>query len=277
MMIERLLDKIPEIFAVLAFLVIFFEYQRRHILEKIKVISSIKYQLKIIGRWASANNEGYIGSPDDKKILEFSNPFRIIFDTQNNSIKGIMLDQSVVHLSDNMLSAIAEMNQIIESMKSIENFRRQITASDINLSLKINSKKKESEYKETVASKQYQYFINSLDENEKIFADKIYKYNYIIHYEMIGSRYSKGLKTYFHIINDELYKLNKNIIGFSLSKLINYILYFIPTFFIVILLIEIFNWNNICNIYLIFLLPIIIIAIILYILAEKPHFKLSKN
>ena len=61
------LDNLVGLVTLIGVFIAFIEYKSRLFDRQTQILTSLKYQLKISGSWASADNEGYTGKPNDAR------------------------------------------------------------------------------------------------------------------------------------------------------------------------------------------------------------------
>ncbi|MFA4834050.1 MAG: hypothetical protein WC619_04380 [Patescibacteria group bacterium] len=249
--------------AFVALFLVFLNYKNDKFNRYNQVLISLKHQLSISGSWASADNEGYVGHPDDTRKLEFTNPSRIIFDIENSSLKDVMVQLGVIDFSDKFHEALANYNQGIRTLNSLESFRRDLCSSNIEIS-RIVQLKIQLEFSQV--HHDYNRFIGSFnlsnpDEKSALYlANNIYNYNENIHYKVIGSRNSKGLKTFYHIIQEEIEKQEKKIKN---EKITFSIIFFFLCLLSLLALFSFlaFSFTNFEQIFILFLLSFLIVVL----------------
>lgn len=211
----------------------FIEYKDRLFDRQKQVLASLKHQLEISGSWASANNEGYIGEPSDDRKIVMTDPFYIIYNIENSALKDVMVQPGIVDFTDKFNNALANYNQHISRIRDLEKFREDLCTENIDLCQIIREKIK-LEQRKSKKEQNFQNFLNSFDENKteekkaKFLANKFYNYSYIIHYQLIGSRNSGGLKQFYHILDEERVKQGENIV--KKIKFFNFIFFILLLF-----------------------------------------------
>jgi len=188
--------------------------------------------LSITGPWASSGNEGYVGHPSEEQKLDYANPFRLIYGIENVPFQQITLQQGIIDFSERILGNIFQLNQNIIRIKDIETFRRDLVSKNFNLAVELQGKLEV--YKANNKERSFEDFLDYLGTNRKSdnlkeLARKLCRYYEIIHFTIIGSRNSGGMKQQYHEIEEELEKLEKRRAYWL------YLIYFILSFFAVIL------------------------------------------
>jgi len=211
------LGNIVGLLTLIGVFIAFIEYKNKLFDRQKQVLSSLKHQLKISGSWASADNEGYIGEPDESRKLAMTDPFYIIYTIENSALKEIMVQPGVIDFSDRFNDALANYNQHISRIRDLEKFRESLCTENIILCQIIREKLK-LEQQKSEKEQNFQNFLNSFDENKpkekeaKFLANKFYNYSRIIHYQLIGSKNSGGLKQFYHILEEEKFNQEKKIV-----------------------------------------------------------------
>lgn len=243
----------------------FIEYKNKLLERQRQTLISLESQLKISGSWASASNEGYIGEPSEQQKLSFANPFYLIYTIENSALKDVMVQPGIIDFNEMFNEALAQYNQHISRIRDLENFRENLCLSNIDNSRIIQEKIKQEESKQP-SERNYNNFWQSfndknIDEQKARFlVDKFYQYGYIIHYQLIGSRNSGGLKNFYHILKEEIDKqrevIQKRIFLFDII-----FFFFISFLFLGMITFLKLQFKNIGQ-SLIFLLLIIIISLV---------------
>lgn len=269
------LDNLVGLATLIGIFIAFIEYKNKLLERQRQALISLESQLKISGSWASASNEGYIGEPNEQQKLSFVNPFYLIYTIENSALKDVMVQPGVIDFSKRFNEALAQYNQHISRIRDLEKFREQVCLNNIDKSRLILEKIK-TEQNKLASEQSYQNFIKSFNESDvnektaKFLAHKFYNDSYEIHYRLIGSRNSGGLKNFYHILEEEIDKQRKVIQKRKL--LFNFIFFFfISLFFLGIITFLKLQFKNIEQ-FLILLLLIIIIS-----LFNHYHYKNREN
>lgn len=251
----------------------FIEYKNKLFDRQKQVLVSLKDQLKISGSWASASNEGYIGEPSDVKKLEMTDPFYIIFNIENSAMRDVMIQPGIIDFTDKFNEALANYNQHISRIRDLEKFRENLCSENIEATQIIREKLK-IEQQKSKKEQNFQNFLNNFDEKNpkekkaKFLANKLYNYSYIIHYRLIGSRNSGGLKTFYHILEEEITNQEKKII--KKMKIFSFI------FFVIILILS-FGFMSFLSLRFKNIEQVIILILVIIIVSLVYHYRFSRK
>ncbi|MFA5386723.1 MAG: hypothetical protein WC297_03615, partial [Candidatus Paceibacterota bacterium] len=174
--------------------------------------------------------------------------------------------------SDEFHETLAHYNQKINTIKSLESWRRNLCASSIELSNIVQSKV-QLELNQVLPD--YNKFIGSFNpsnqlENDALYlANSIFRHNENIHYNIIGSRDSGGLKTCYHIIQEEIERQEKNI---EKKKIFFNIILFLISILSLLALYSFLGltFNNFEQIFILLLVSIIFVLLLESTMA-RPH------
>lgn len=190
----------------------FWQYLRVGYERKNQIINSLESQLDVTAIWSRVNNEGYLGEPNDNVKLNFSHPFRFIFGIESSVIKNITFQPGIVDFSKEFYKAVAEFNQAVNTLSDLERFLEQLSFNNPEISRMIEMKLNDEEKKLEKSTQSHLSFMNSFNQDEflaKYISDKIYSFNYQLHYKFIGSEKSGGLNQAHHILIEEINRQKK--------------------------------------------------------------------
>lgn len=195
----------------------FWQYRKNLHDRQERVLVSLEGQLGVAASWSSVHNDGYVGSPDEERKLEFANPFRFIYGVENFALKEALTQIGSIDFTLNFHRALAQFIQKVSTLADQERIREQIGLNDIDAALLIREKL-ELENRKPKAERNSLTFLKSFnneDEKEKRaknISEIIYQFNLDTHYNMIGSEKSGGLKTLHHILLEEIASQKKKLI-----------------------------------------------------------------
>lgn len=194
---------------VLSVLFIVWQYIKGVLERREQILISLEMQLKTSGPWASADNDGYVGEPDERKKLEFTDPYKAVLGIENTALKMVMIQPGIVDFSEKLHENLASYNQHISRITDLNNFRNRIVAGD-PVGRSIIVEKLEQENKKFPEERMFTSFLNRFDEKNplearaKNLAKFICNQFIVLHYIVIGNRASDGLKATYHILAEEI-------------------------------------------------------------------------
>ena len=187
----------------------FWQYRKNLYDRQKQVLVSFEAQLNVASIWSSVNNDGYIGSPDEERKLDYANPFRFIYGIENFALKEALTQIGSIDFRPIFHNILAEFIQSVSTMSDQQRIREQIGLSNIDIALLIREKLN-LENSKPKAERSLTTFLSSFnvtDEKEKKakeVSEIVYNFNLETHYKTIGSEKSGGLKTSHHILLEEI-------------------------------------------------------------------------
>jgi len=191
---------------------------------KVKQILRLIYaQLEIFGAWVGTEGRGYGKELTNEEKFDNANPFKLIYEIENNQFIQITLLDELNFVPKDILGKINEFNQNIVRITNIQNFRNQIVVSDIDLSWQI----KELLDNYNKQNRNFEVFLQSIKDGKKVpknkekfnkhkalrLIDRLIYYGTKIHCDIIGDSKSNGMKEQLEIIKEwtekELKERNK--------------------------------------------------------------------
>lgn len=228
-----------------------FEYYAKSLSQKKSVIKSLKAQLNNSGCWASANSEGWIKDPDDSKKLSLTDPYYLVYNVEDHALKNISFLPGMSDFSYDVFQDLANYNQKLLSIHGHLEVRNHYVTNNLEKCELIYTEISK-ELEKTPSDRSYQKYgerIKNIDAAGErglvMLSDQLYSHNLQIHYNLIGSATSGGLKELYHRLDHALTGQEKHL---KPSVKINFFLFFlIFTFTITVFLffnIQLYNWRN---------------------------------
>lgn len=214
------------------------EYYSRNLNLSFQIIKSLRAQLKVSGSWASANKDGWILSElDDKKKLEMANPFYKIYKIVDTGFQELVIQPSIVSFDIDLLITLAEYNQMMSRIHDHIKLRDNLMLNYFEESLIIfkDSVEELENAKSHGLSPSYKNFLRRLRSRTNRFklmglSNQFFEHNKEIHYQLIGTWDTGGLKTLHHKLETGLEKKVREIKDNS----IQYLTFFIMSFSLII-------------------------------------------
>jgi len=250
----------------------FFQYRKNLIDRQRQVLVALEAQLDVASSWSSVGNEGFIGSPDEKRKLEYSNPFRFIYGVENFALKDALTQIGAIDFTPRFHNALAQFIQFISTMADQERIREMIGLNNIDTALLIREKIRVESCKPKIERNLMRlsesFGETSEEKKAKNILEIIYQYNIDTHYKTIGSRESGGLKTMHHILIEEIKLQRKKISSQELIDHLLFTLFFLP---VILSIFSIFNFEVNNSIQLILLLVVLELIFILLQISTKKY------
>ncbi len=168
--------------------------------QTIQAIRALKFQLELMKDWTGFNGVGYINDEEVKKTWNTSsfpsrgNPFSFVIPIENSPLKQIHLLPGIQYLSSDILEAISSVNQLLVAYTTLLDEIRLFKYSWDSIKLIHLAKKFENNK------------ISDLDDDERLFVERLMSFQTTLHFNIIGSDKNKGLhywhKRLFNLLND---------------------------------------------------------------------------
>ncbi len=156
--------------------------------EILQGINSIKSQLLTMRGWTGTHPNYSIPKEIDKKEFEknwYENnytramPFMQVFEIESTALHAITTLPAVKYFSDGILEEIAELNQALTSFNSfLSEIRAFKFSRDAYKNLILTKKLKET--------KGLTSYLDVLDDEERLFAEQLLRYQFVLHFQLIG-------------------------------------------------------------------------------------------
>ncbi|MDP3957277.1 MAG: hypothetical protein Q8Q10_02130 [bacterium] len=169
----------------------------------------------------------------------------VVYKLENAGLVGILTVPSIVELSDEVIFAIARLNQCIQKIHNLLTRRETLIASNYSDCVKIE--RRFTKFKENENGKSIEDFWKTFSEDEKelfMLSKTLYRLYEILHIENIGTIKSGALKEKYYIIYDEILKKEKELdcpYG-TLAFAFNSALFLFISFFTLLIIDNYFRW-----------------------------------
>jgi hypothetical protein len=186
------------------------EEKKDKLKEILRAISSVKYQLKVIGDWCNSQKGGY----HEKDISDWikkernirGNPFHNIFMIEYSSIKDLTVLPAIEYFNEEISESVARVNQWITSFNSTLNDIKQFSLtrdSDKNIILHLKLNK---------------VLTVKITPEEDRFISKLVEMYAILHFQIIGDQTTETLYFWYKKLVSLLRELEKQTLE-NLKKL----------------------------------------------------------
>lgn len=237
-----------------AVLIAFIQFRKIEIDRRKQVIKTIFNQLEVTGAWAQVNSQGYLGNPSDQEKIEWANPFKYVYRIKHEGLQSIALQEGVIDFPDRFISRLFEYNQNISRIKDLTDFKKNVTASNFEIAIKLENQVKTYLSVTNPISTNWNSFLTTLNTSVmkknlsrvSRMAELFVEYGSKIHYEIIGSDNSNGMKQQHNELEKFISQIERKLCQPSIFNIASFSLLLLILFFI---LFTFFNYQKFFTVY----------------------------